>query len=59
MSNSEAKKNAKQFLKDQAAIIKKYGDAPKLAGQSYKAALQDTTKTFKSLSTARNAKPES
>lgn len=56
MSPSEAKKNAKQFLKDQAEIIKKYGEAPKLSGEDYKAALDDTTKTFESLSTARKPK---
>jgi hypothetical protein len=56
MSSSEAKKHAKQFLKDQAAIISKYGEAPKLSGQSYKTALLDTTRTFQTLSTVTTAK---
>ena len=53
MSPSEAKKNAEQFLKDQAKIIKKYGEAPKLSGAGYKAALTETTRTFQSLSTSK------
>jgi hypothetical protein len=57
MSPRDAKKNAAQFLRDQAAIMKKYGKAPKLSGQDYKAALSDTTKTFQSLSTPRKTKP--
>lgn len=56
MSPSEAKKNAAQFLKDLAAIMKKHGEAPKLSEQDYQAALRDTTKTFESLSTPRKAK---
>ena len=56
MSPSEAKENAEQFLKDQAAIIKKYGEAPKLSGADYKAVLNDTTQTFESLSTPRQVK---
>lgn len=56
MSPSEAKRNAAQFLKDQAAIMKKYGEAPKLSRQDYQAALTDTTKTFQSLSMSRKAK---
>jgi hypothetical protein len=58
MSPSEAKKNAEQFLRDQAAIIKKYGEAPKLSGEDYQAVLNDTTKTFESLSTPRQVKEE-
>jgi hypothetical protein len=56
MSPSEAKKNAAQFLKDQAAIMKKHGQAPKLSELDYQAALTETTRTFQSLSTARKAK---
>ena len=52
MSRSEAKKNATQFLREQARIIGKYGKAPKLSGEKYQAALRGTAKTFQSLSTA-------
>ncbi len=58
MSPSEARKNAEQFLKDQAKIIKKYGEAPKLSGAGYKAALNQTTKTFQSLSTSKKESEE-
>ncbi|HEY5021448.1 MAG TPA: hypothetical protein VII30_03060 [Gemmatimonadaceae bacterium] len=56
MSPDEAKKNAAQFLKDQAEIIKRYGKAPKLSGRGYQDVLNDTTKTFQSLSSAKKAK---
>lgn len=55
MSASEAKKRAAQFLRDQAAIITKYGKSPKLSGPAYKAALQETTKTFQSLTAPKAA----
>ena len=41
MSPSEAKRNAAQFLKDQAAIMKKHGEAPKLSDQDYQTALTE------------------
>ena len=53
MSADEARKNAVQFLKDQAAIMRKYGDTPKMRGDDYKAALNETAKKFESLSAAR------
>ncbi len=56
MTPRDAKKNAEQFLKAQAAIMRKYGEAPKLSGQDYKAALSDTTKTFQTLSTSKKTK---
>jgi hypothetical protein len=55
MSASEAKKRAAQFLKDQAAIITKYGKSPKLSGPAYKAALQETAKKFQSLTAPKAA----
>lgn len=57
MSPDEAKKKAVRFLAEQADIIKKYGKAPKLVGRNYRAALDDTTKLFQSLSAARKEKP--
>jgi hypothetical protein len=50
MSPSEARKNATMFLKAQARIMKKYGDAPKLSGSQYRAVLGQTMKVFQSLS---------
>jgi hypothetical protein len=58
MSNREAKQNAERFLKEQAAIMKRHGDTPKMSGDVYKTALVQTTKTFQSLSEAKpSAKP--
>jgi hypothetical protein len=53
MSNKHAKKIAEQYLKEQATIIGKYGAAPKLSGDRYREALNDTQKTFQTLSTSR------
>lgn len=50
MSTSEAKKSATGFLKEQAAIMAKYGPAPKLSGSAYQQALRGAQKTFHSLS---------
>lgn len=51
MSPRDARKSAEKFLRDQAAIMKKYGKAPKLSGPTYRAALNETAKTIRSLST--------
>ena len=56
MSPKDAKKNAQEFLKNQAAIIKKYGGTPKLSGEAYRSALNEVAKTFTSLAqTAKKA----
>jgi hypothetical protein len=57
MSPQDAKKNAALFLKDQAAIIKKYGEAPKLSGQRFQAAFNGTVRTFRSLGAANKRAP--
>lgn len=56
MSGKEAKQNAERFLKEQAEIMRKYGDAPKLRGAEYKSALEQTAKTFQALSETRTGK---
>lgn len=59
MSADEAKKSAVQFLKDQAEIMKKHGESPKLRGARYQEALLDTARTFRALSgttTRRNVR---
>jgi hypothetical protein len=53
MSARKAQQVATQYLRDQAKIISKYGDAPRLSGDRYKEALADTKKTFKVLSSNR------
>lgn len=53
MPKSEAKETAVQYLKEQAEIMKKYGAAPKLSGKRYEAALTATTRTFKTMSSAK------
>lgn len=56
MSDSQAKKIAAQYLKEQAEIIGRYGKAPKLSGESYREAESDTAKTFQTLSAAKKQK---
>lgn len=50
MSRKDAKTLAQQYLKKQAQIIQKYGQAPKLHGDRYQEALTETKKTFEALS---------
>jgi len=46
MSKTEANQTATQHMKEQAAIMKKYGEAPKLSGPDYQAAIAAVTRTF-------------
>jgi hypothetical protein len=55
MSGNQVTKLAAKFLKDQAEIMKKYGEAPKMSGASFQAAVNDTKKTFKALRSAAKA----
>jgi len=57
MSDSQSKKIAAQYLKEQAEIIARYGKAPKLSGESYREAESDAAKTFKTLSDSKKQKP--
>jgi hypothetical protein len=52
MAPTEAKKMAENYLKAQAKIIGKYGSAPKLSGDRYKRAINDTKRTFQTLTAA-------
>ena len=52
MAPSEAKKMAENYLKAQAKIIERYGDAPKLFGDKYKRVVSATQKTFANLRSA-------
>lgn len=53
MSKAQAAKTAEKYLRDQAAIMKKYGDAPKLYGPRYAAAKNATTHTFQTISSTK------
>ncbi len=53
MSKTQAAKAAENYLRDQAAIMKKYGDAPKLSGPRYSAAKTATASTFQRISSAK------
>jgi len=57
MSKAQAQQAATKYLKDQAAIIGKYGAAPKLSGPQYNAAKEATTRTFQTISSTLNRIP--
>ena len=59
MSGNQVTKLAAKFLKDQAEIMKKYGEGPKLSGPSFVAAVNETKKTFKTLSSAAKSRQQS
>jgi hypothetical protein len=52
VATSDAKKLAHDFLKDQAAIIKKYGHRPKMSGQKFQRVINETKRTFETLKSA-------
>ena len=56
MSSKKETAFAAKFLRDQAEIMKKYGEGPKLSGPSFEAAVNETKKTFKTLSAASKSK---
>ena len=47
MSKTEATKTATRYMQEQAEIMKKYGETPKLSGPDYQAAIAATTRTFR------------
>ncbi|MEO8738047.1 MAG: hypothetical protein ABI380_16100 [Edaphobacter sp.] len=51
MSKVEANQAATRYMQEQAEIMKKYGDAPKLSGPDYQAAVAATTRTFQRMGT--------
>ena len=53
MSKAQAKEAAANYLRDQAAIIGKYGTAPKLSGPQYTAAKAAVTRTFQTISSSK------
>jgi hypothetical protein len=50
MSEKQAAQAAAQYMKDQAAIMKKYGESPKVSGANYESAVRATTRTFQTIS---------
>ena len=50
MSKQQAAQQAAQYMKAQAAIMQRHGEAPKLSGKNYDSALRATTETFRTIS---------
>ena len=53
MSESQAAQAAARYMQDQAEVMKKYGESPKLKGAKYTSAVKATTRTFQTISKAR------
>ncbi|HEY5380827.1 MAG TPA: hypothetical protein VIJ65_01115 [Acidobacteriaceae bacterium] len=51
--NKTAEELAVCYLKEQAEIMRKYGETPKLSGKRYEHALQSITRTLETLESAR------
>jgi hypothetical protein len=49
MSESEARKTATRYINEQAEIMRKYGESPKMDGKRFETTLKETTRTFKVL----------
>ena len=50
MSETQAAQAAAQYMKDQAEIMRKYGETPKVSGVKYASAVRATTRTFQTIS---------
>jgi hypothetical protein len=44
---------AKRYLRDQAKIMTKYGETPKLSGKRYEAAVQSAARTFETIASSK------
>ena len=53
MSESQAAEAAARYMKDQAEVMKKYGESPKVSGKRYESAVKATTHTFNVISKAK------
>ena len=49
MSKPSSRTVAEEFIKDQIAIMKKYGSAPKLSAKAYKTLVAKTSRSFEAL----------
>jgi hypothetical protein len=54
MSTQEATQAAAKYIQDQADIMRKYGESPKLSGENYDSAVRETSRTFQTISTRRS-----
>jgi len=53
MSESQAAQAAARYMKDQAEVMKKYGESPKVSGKRYESAVKATTRTFETISKSK------
>ena len=53
MSEKQAAEAAARYMRDQAEVMKKYGESPKVSGPKYASAVKATTRTFQTISKAK------
>lgn len=53
MATKKAQSVATRYLREQAKIMRKYGEAPKLSGKRYAAAVKTTARTFETISSTQ------
>jgi hypothetical protein len=53
MATKDAEKLTTSYLKDQAKIMRKYGETPKLSGKIYEAAFKSIASTFETISSVK------
>jgi hypothetical protein len=53
MATKESQQAAILYLQEQAKIISKYGDSPKLSGKRYNDAVKRIAETFESVATSK------
>jgi hypothetical protein len=55
MKNDDHRSMAERFMRDQVAIMKKFGPAPKIDRDRYEQAISETQRTFRALCPSRTA----
>jgi hypothetical protein len=53
MSQTQAAEAAARYMKDQAEVMKKYGESPKVSGKRYESAVKATMRTFQTISKSK------
>lgn len=53
MSQTQATQAAAKYMRDQAAVMRKYGETPKVSGPKFASAVRATARTFQAISKAK------
>ena len=53
MATKKSETIAKRYLREQAKIMNKYGESPKLSGKRYDSAVQSIARTFETITATK------